>query len=170
MGQKPFDRFFHPLTHMFASRCKPNIKRASTQCEKHLFHEHISASHEAFWADFLAIDHCKEQTHLFRNKLSHSNKLKYIIHLILSIFQWELDLIEQRSRITYQPSAPLGYFKKIFTFAKSMTIFCGFRGQEVDATFLLTPRLSIFWGYSLILALRTHFSLNLYRYLPIIKV
>ena len=32
-------------------------------------------------------------------------------------------------------------FQKIFTFAKSMTIFCGFRGQEVDATFLLTPRL-----------------------------
>ena len=31
-------------------------------------------------------------------------------------------------------------FQKIFTFAKSMAIFCGFRGQEVDATFLLTPR------------------------------
>ena len=32
-------------------------------------------------------------------------------------------------------------FQKTFTFAKSMAIFCGFRGQEVDATFLLTPRL-----------------------------
>ena len=54
MGQKPFNRFFQGLSHMFASRCIRHFERPSTQGEKTLFCQHFSAEYDGFNTDFLA--------------------------------------------------------------------------------------------------------------------
>ena len=57
MGQKPFDRFFQRLSHMFASRRIRHFERPSTQGEKTLFCPYFSAEYNGFNADFIARYH-----------------------------------------------------------------------------------------------------------------
>ena len=52
---------------------------------------------------------------------------RLLLHRIVLMIAWENNL--------FIP------FQKIFTFAKSIAIIWGFRGQEEDATFILSPRL-----------------------------
>ena len=59
MGQKPLDRFFQPLSHMFASRCKRDIKKASTRGEFILFSPTFLAENEAFRTDFYCLESMK---------------------------------------------------------------------------------------------------------------
>ena len=59
MGQKPLDRFFQPLSHMFASPCKRDIKKASTRGEFILFSPTFWAENEAFKTDIFCLESMK---------------------------------------------------------------------------------------------------------------
>ena len=140
MGQKPLDRFFQPLSHMFASRCKRNFKKASTQGEVTLFSPTFWAENKASNLVFflLGINDSDKQT----GPEAHFDAETYVIlvftlsdHIMLYIFHRDFVFIERRSRITYRPPLIPDYSKVTFIVHK----------KPVSQEFLLHKNHSLFF-------------------------